>query len=141
MWWPLRTTDIYVKIWKCTDVTGFTGDNFFVAALYYARTQMHEWYQEIIGLGNGLASVRCQATDWNNTELLSMASNPGFNTLRPRQNRRHYADDIFKSIFLNENARISLTISLKLVPKFQINNIPALVQITGQATSHYLNQW
>ena len=25
------------------------------------------------------------------------------NTLRPRQNGRHFADDIFKSIFLNEN--------------------------------------
>ena len=26
-----------------------------------------------------------------------------FNTLRPRQNGRHFADDIFKLIFLNEN--------------------------------------
>ena len=46
-------------------------------------------------------------------------------------------DDIFKSIFLNENVWISLTISLKFVPKVPINNIPALVQ----ATSHDLNQW
>ena len=52
-----------------------------------------------------------------------------FNTLRPRQNGRHFTDDIFKCILLNENAWISLKISLKLVPKFQINNIPALVQI------------
>ena len=51
------------------------------------------------------------------------------NTLRPRQNGRHYADDIFKCIFLNENAWLSLKISLKFVPKVQINNIPALVQI------------
>ena len=51
------------------------------------------------------------------------------NTLRPRQNRRHFADDIFKCIFLNENARISLKISLKFVPMVRINNIPALVQI------------
>ena len=51
------------------------------------------------------------------------------NTLRPRQNQRHFADDIFKSIFLNENARISLKISLKFVPKVRINNTPALVQI------------
>ena len=51
------------------------------------------------------------------------------NTLRPRQNRRHFADDIFKSIFLNENARISLKISLKFVAMVRINNIPALVQI------------
>ena len=52
-----------------------------------------------------------------------------FITLRPRQNGRHFTDDIFKCIFLNENARISLKISLKFVPKARINNIPALVQI------------
>ena len=50
-------------------------------------------------------------------------------TLRPRQNGSHFADDIFKCIFLNENATISLKISLKFVPKVRINNIPALVQI------------
>ena len=52
-----------------------------------------------------------------------------FNTLRPRQNGRHFADDIFKCIFLTEKARISLKISLKFVPKVRINTIPALVQI------------
>ena len=51
------------------------------------------------------------------------------NTLRPRQNGRHFADDIFKCIFLNENAWIAITISLNFVPKGPINNIPALVQI------------
>ena len=52
-----------------------------------------------------------------------------FNTLRPRQNGRHFADDIFKCIFLNENVWIPVKISLKYVPKGPINNIPALVQI------------
>ena len=51
------------------------------------------------------------------------------NTLRLRQDGRHFPDDIFKCIFLNENARISLKKSLKFVPKVRINNIPALVQI------------
>ena len=51
------------------------------------------------------------------------------NTLRPRQNGRHFADDIFKSIFLNKNVWIPIKISLKFVPKGPINNIPALVQI------------
>ena len=41
----------------------------------------------------------------------------------------HFADDIIKCIFLNENARISRKISLKFVPKVRINKIPALVQI------------
>ena len=52
-----------------------------------------------------------------------------FNTLRPRQNGRHFADDILKCIFLNENVWISIKISLKFAPKCPINNIPALVQI------------
>ena len=52
-----------------------------------------------------------------------------FNSLRPRQNGRHFADDIFKCIFLNENVRISINISLKCVPKGPIDHIPALVQI------------
>ena len=51
------------------------------------------------------------------------------NTLRPRQNGRHFPDNIFKFIFLFENFRISNKISLKFVPKGPINNIPALVQI------------
>ena len=49
------------------------------------------------------------------------------NTLRPRQNDRHFPDDIFKWIFLNENVWILINISLKFVPKGLINNIPALV--------------
>ena len=49
------------------------------------------------------------------------------NTLRPRQNGRHFADDIFKCIFLNENEWSLFMISLKFVPKVRINNIPALV--------------
>ena len=50
------------------------------------------------------------------------------NPLRPRQNGRHFADDVFKCIFLNENVLILLKISLKFVPKGLINNIPSLVQ-------------
>ena len=51
------------------------------------------------------------------------------NTLRPRQNGRHFVEDIFKCIFVNENVWISLKISLKFIHKGSINNIPALVQI------------
>ena len=50
-------------------------------------------------------------------------------TLRPRQNGRHFADDIFKCITLNENVRISTKVWLTFVSKDPINNIPALVQI------------
>ena len=50
------------------------------------------------------------------------------NTLRPRQNGRHFADDTFNRIFVNENVRISMKFSLKFVPKGPVKNIPALVQ-------------
>ena len=51
------------------------------------------------------------------------------NSLRPRQNGRHFADDIFKCFFFNENIWILIIISLKFVSKGPINNVPALVQI------------
>ena len=49
--------------------------------------------------------------------------------LWPRVNGRHFADDTLKRIFMNENVRISINISLKFVPNGLMNNIPALVQI------------
>ena len=64
-------------------------------------------------------------------DILSLAQEGeiwAVNTLRPRQNGRCFADDTFKCIFLNENVRISIKISLKFVPKGPINNIPALVE-------------
>ena len=51
------------------------------------------------------------------------------NTLRPKQNGRHFADDSFMRIFLKENVRISIKISLNFVTKSPIDNIPALFQI------------
>ena len=66
---------------------------------------------------------------WPNSPSISQSQHQLFNTLRPRQNCRYFADDIFKCIFLNENVWISLKISLKFIPKGSINNIPALVQI------------
>ena len=51
------------------------------------------------------------------------------NILRPSQNGRHFADDTFKRIFMNENVRLSINISLQFVPKGLIYNIPSLVQI------------
>ena len=39
------------------------------------------------------------------------------------------ADTIFKCIFLNENDRISIKISLIFVPRSPIDNKPTLVQV------------
>ena len=57
------------------------------------------------------------------------------NTLRQRQNGCHFPDDIFKSIFLNENVWILIKISLRFLLKGLINNIPALVQIMAWCRS------
>ena len=51
------------------------------------------------------------------------------NTLRQRQNGRHFADDTLKHIFVHENVCIAIEISLKFVLKGPINNMPELVQI------------
>ena len=81
--------------------------------------------------------------DWNNIihlgiltcywliHVLSyhLGKRAAFNTLRPRQDGRHFADDIFKYVFLIEYVWISIKISLKFVPMGPINNIPAMVQI------------
>ena len=55
------------------------------------------------------------------------------NTLRPRQNIPHFADDIFKCILLNENLWISIKISLN----GEINNMAALVQIMAWRRSDH----
>ena len=71
--------------------------------------------------------VKCE--DHQDVVALWMRMNFALNTLRPRQDGRHFPEDILKCIFLNENISISINISLKFVPKGRINNNPALVQI------------
>ena len=61
----------------------------------------------------------------SDANFIKMTTTFPFNTLSPRQDGRHFADDIFKCIFLNENVWIPIKISLKFVPKGPINNIPA----------------
>ena len=51
------------------------------------------------------------------------------NTLRPRQNGCHFTHVTLKRISFNENVRILLKVSLKLVPRGPINYIPSMVQI------------
>ena len=80
--------------------------------------------QQHLNISPGCPNLLCWTTSPG-----SLSAIAHLNTLRPRQNGRHFPDDIFKCIFLNENAWISLKISLKFVPKVRINKIPVLVQI------------
>ena len=66
---------------------------------------------------------------WKMWILFTSENLRALNTLRPRQNGRHFPDDIFKCIFLFENIWIWIKISLKFVPKVRISNIPALLRI------------
>ena len=61
--------------------------------------------------------------------MLSLNHITSVNTLMPRQYSRHFTVDTFKRIFLNENARSWIKISLKFVPKGTINSITALIQL------------
>ena len=71
--------------------------------------------------------ITCLAHLWVNLmhHTYNVASS---NTLKPRQNGHHFADDPFKRIFVNKPVKISIKVTLQCVPKGQINNIPALVQ-------------
>ena len=86
-------------------------------------------------------STAQQTPQWYDKEVLKLLWWP-WSTLMPAhnlqvqinssslgQNGRHFTDDIFKCIFLNEKVGFVINISLKFVPKGQINNIPALVPI------------
>ena len=49
------------------------------------------------------------------------------NSSLPGQNGRHFPDDIFRRIFVNEKFCVLIKISLKFVPKGPIENNPTLV--------------
>ena len=90
------------------------------------RRERHQGVRQ----GTRFTPCLCQNDRYGDVKSFSpVPSLVGLNTLRPRQNGCLFADDIFKRIFLTENVWISITISLKFVPKGPINNIPALVQI------------
>ena len=60
------------------------------------------------------------------TFLTHLLQRKVLNSSPPGQNGRHFADDNFKFIFVNEGCRILIEISLKFVPKHPIDNNPAL---------------
>ena len=61
----------------------------------------------------------------DSSSLISESS--PINASPPEQNCRHFADDIFRRIFVNEKFCILIEISLKFVPKCPIDNSTALV--------------
>ena len=78
--------------------------------------------------GSVALMVENKPSAWN-VQFHDKIRNTALKLIEADTNGRHFADDIFKCIFLNENVWIPIKISLKFVPKGPINNIPALVQI------------
>ena len=61
--------------------------------------------------------------------VLGVVISSAINTVRPRQNGRHFTGDILKCIFLNEDVWFPIKIKLNLVPQNTLINIPSLLQI------------
>ena len=101
------TTSVYSANWKKLISVEIYSNTFHQRCVYYA--------------------MRNQSNKMTVSSTRQIIRN--INTLRPRQNERHFTDDTFKRIFLKENVRISIKISLKFVPMSPIDNIPALFQI------------
>ena len=77
-----------------------------------------------------LPRVLFQVICWHSSLIPTSHLAKGWiNTLRPRRNWRHIADDIFLCIFLKENNRIPIQKLLKYVLGGPIDNKPAPVQI------------
>ena len=65
-----------------------------------------------------------------------------FNSLRPKRNRRHFADEIFKCIFVMKMYCLLLKFRWSLFPRVLLRVFQhwvRLLLIADQATSHYLN--
>ena len=117
-----------IMLWYCMN-TKFEAVKYFGGLFTFTNEILLGWeicFAVIIFDGYQIITRLCTMprSTWHMQILLR-----SLNTLRPRQNGRHFADDTFKYIFLNENVIIPAKISLKFVPKGPINNIPALVQI------------
>ena len=59
-------------------------------------------------------------------------------TLRLKQNDRHFADDIFKCIFFNENRYVMIQISLYFVPKGPNDDKPSTELIVVLVTDAFM---
>ena len=94
--------------------------------------RLRSHWQISIGSGYGLA---WQTISWTSDNLIHSSMHDieyitrfhCVNSSSPGQNGRHFPDDIFKCVFMNEKFCILIQISLKFVTKDPIKNIPAYI--------------
>ena len=121
----LQKAEKYPIRWSL--LTGFTVICEIISVIEVIIVVVRLWYRHCSDNADDNLGVLATRSSINLISTLEMLK--CFNTLRPRQNGRHFPDGIFKWIFVNENARISIKISLKFDPRGPINDIPTLVQI------------
>ena len=134
-WYQFHTTDAWwfslINIIGSDNVLllgrrqAIIGSNDGISSIHTVATNSSEILSEIHNFHSRKCHWKCCLLNGSNFVKASMCSH--VNTLRLRQDGRHFADDISKCIFLNENVWIPIEISLKFVPKGPIDNIPALV--------------
>ena len=124
VWWvwlpgPYNWIINFISIGHDVHFVNLYLDCYFAGALFFKLSHCKS-FENWIGWEQGRPSNGCQT-------ICPIIILSNFNTFR--QNGRHFPDDIFKCIFLNENVWILIKISLKFVPKGPVNNIQSLVQI------------
>ena len=131
--------------WRHHDDNSSCGRQIWISPIWWVQNEMRCWISLIQWIcGTGFRHMFTDhvgydhETCWSTFQLLlycycwtrdRWTRVISFNTMRPRQDGRHFADDTLNRILVNENVRISIKFSMKFVPKGPINNIPALVQV------------
>ena len=125
--------NIISRKWLCPMMASQYENVFCIAGLLWGESTSYWWIP--LTKGQQCKALMCslllasRAVITTNSSATSVDKISIIDTLRPKQNVRHFADNIFKCSFLNGNVWILIEISLKFVPKDPINNISALVQI------------
>ena len=106
----------------------------FVVVAVIDVTYLHQWCQVIICVGNGLASIWCQATTWTNAALLPMGHGKKFrdnwfNTWGRDKMAAIFQTTLSNTISWNEDVKISANISLNFVRYSPVHYNLVFVQI------------
>ena len=95
--------------------------------MYIVSTTYQTYFQDEVGYKQILPILSVIRMCYKGIAELHELGIELFNSLKLRQNGCHFADDIVKCIFVNENLHILIKISLNFIPKGPIDNNPAPV--------------
>ena len=97
-------------------------------AIYGWNLRWWLWFFTHIGLVSHICMIK-NSSHFHSDTYMHHKSLYFFNSYPPGQNGRHFADNIFRCIFVHVKICILIKISLKFVPKGPIDNNSALVDI------------